>query len=192
MFARAQDSSSGTWFRRAAFPASSSVTGAPSPAAGARLAGRPDVATNTDFVRLEPALLAISAERIKASLRRELDIDPNAPWRGQIFLALHPAQSADENVAIVSERFAGDWNYQVRLPDVLPRTRFARAMTGVLLLEFANRNARARCAEIPAWLTDGLSRQLLADDWQELILSSPAKRVSGPAGQPHRHHRPRP
>jgi hypothetical protein len=49
----------------------------------------------------------------------------------------------------------------------------------VLLLEFANRNARARCAEIPAWLTDGLSRQLFAADWQEAILSSPAKRVNG-------------
>jgi hypothetical protein len=155
------------------------VTSAPSPAAKARLAGRPEIATNADFVRLEPALLAVSAERIKASLRRELDMDPNAPWRGQIFLALHPAQSTDEDVAIVSERFAGGWNYQVRLPDVLPRTRFARAMTGVLLLEFANRNARARCAEIPAWLTDGLSRQLFAADWQEAILSSPAKRLNG-------------
>jgi hypothetical protein len=49
----------------------------------------------------------------------------------------------------------------------------------VLLLEFANRNARARSAEIPAWLTDGLSRQLLADDWHEAILSSPAKMVNG-------------
>ena len=155
------------------------VTSAPSPAAGAGLADRPEIATHTNLVRLEPALLAVSAERIKASLRRELGLNPNAPWRGKIFLALHPAQSTDEDVAIVSERFAGGWNYQVRLPDVLPRTRFARAMTGVLLLEFANRNARARCAEIPAWLTDGLSRQLLADDWQELILSAPAKRVAG-------------
>ena len=155
------------------------VTGAPSTAAKAGLAARPEIATNTDFVRLEPALLAVSAERIKASLRRELDLDPNAPWRGQIFLALHPAQSTDDDVAIVSERFAGGWNYQVRLPDVLPRTRFARAMTGVLLLEFANRNARARSAEIPAWLTDGLSRQLLDDDWQKAILSSPAKKVNG-------------
>jgi len=155
------------------------VTGAPSPATGAGLAARPEIATNADLVRLEPALLAVSAERIKASLRRELDLAPNAPWRGQIFLVLHPAQSTDEDVAIISERFAGGWNYQVRLPDVLPRTRFARAMTGVLLLEFANRNARARCAEIPAWLTDGLSRQLFADDWQEVILSSPAKMVNG-------------
>jgi hypothetical protein len=154
------------------------VTGTPSTAAWARLAARPEIATNADFVRLEPALLAVSAERIKASLQRELDLKPNAPWRGKIFLALHPAQSTDEDVAIVSEHFADGWNYQVRLPDVLPRTRYARAMTGVLLLEFANRNARARGAEIPAWLTDGLSRQLFADDWQEAILSSPSKMVN--------------
>jgi hypothetical protein len=154
------------------------VTGAPS-AAGAGLAARPEIATNAGLVRLEPALLAVSAERIKASLWRELDLNPNAPWRGKIYLALHPAQSTDDDVAIVSERFADGWHYQVRLPDVLPSTRFARAMTGVLLLEFANRNARARCAEIPAWLTDGLSRQLFAADWQEAILSSPAKKVNG-------------
>ena len=149
------------------------------PAARAGLAARPDIATNADFVRLEPALLAVSAERIKASLQRELDLNPNAPWRGKIFLALHPAQSTDEDVAIVSQRSAGGWNYQVRMPDVLPRTRFARAMTGVLLLEYANRNARARSAEIPAWLADGLSRQLFADDWQKVILSSPAKMANG-------------
>jgi hypothetical protein len=155
------------------------IAAAPSPAAGIGLAARLEIATNAELVRLEPALLAVSAERIKASLRRELDLNPNAPWRGKIFLALRPAQSTDEDVAVVSERFADGWNYQVRLPDVLPRTRFARAMTGVLLLEFANGNARARCAEIPAWLTDGLSRQLFADDWQETILSSPAKLVNG-------------
>jgi hypothetical protein len=152
------------------------VTGAPQ---SSRLAARPEVATNTDFVRLEPALLAVSAERIKASLRRELDLNPNAPWHGKIFLALHPAQTTDEDVTIVSDCLAGGWNYQVRLPDVLPRTRFARAMTSVLLLEFANRNAHTRSVEIPAWLTDGLARQLFADDWQKAILSSPGKKGNG-------------
>ena len=101
------------------------VTGAPSATGGAGLAARPEIATNADLVRLEPALLAVSVERIKASLRRELDLNPNAPWRGNIFLALHPAQTTDDDVAIISERSANGWNYQVRLPDVLPRTRFA-------------------------------------------------------------------
>src|SRR5208283_4016996 len=183
LFARAQTS----------FPDTSSarsvsgqfiVTGAPSPAARAGLAAMPKIATNTDFVRLEPALLAVSAERIKELLVRELNpelrgLDLPAPPPGKIFLALHPAQSTDEGVTIVSRRSLGGWDYQVRLPDVLSRTRYLRAMTGVLLLEFASRDARARSAEIPAWLTDGLSQELLATAGQEIILSSPDKMVNG-------------
>ena len=52
-------------------------------------------------------------------------------------------------------------------------------MTGVLLLELANRDARAHSTEIPAWLTDGLSQELLAAAGQEIILSSPDKMVNG-------------
>ena len=161
------------------------VTGAPSRPAGSRLAAMPEIATNTDFVRLEPALLAVSAERIRDSLRRELNREfknpeVNAPPHGKIFLVLHPAQSTDEDVTIVSQRSPGGWDYQVRLPDVLSRSRYVRAMTGVLLLEFANRNSATRnAAEIPAWLTDGLSQELLAAAWQEIILSSPDKMVNG-------------
>ena len=160
------------------------VTGAPSRPAGSGLWARPEIATNSDFVRLEPALLAISAERIKEALGRELNpelrgLDLPPPPSGKIFLVLHPAQSTDEGVTIVSRWSPGGWDYQVRLPDVLFRTRYLRAMTGVLLLEFANRNARVRSAEIPAWLTDGLSQELLATAWQEIILSSPNKVVNG-------------
>jgi hypothetical protein len=140
----------------------------------------PGVATNASLVRLEPALLSISAERIKQSLRRELGIEPNAPWQGKIFLALHPAQSPDEDVTIVSQPFLNNWNYQVQLPDVLSQTRLLRAMTSVLLLELANRNAAGtRLAEIPAWLTDGLSQQLSAAGLPEIVLSAPGKLVNG-------------
>jgi hypothetical protein len=88
---------------------------------------------------------------------------------------LHPARSSDEDITIFSRRSINGWSYQVQLPDVLSRTRLAQAMTGVLLLEFANRNATAHSAEIPAWLTDGLSQQLLAAGSSEFILSSPDK-----------------
>ena len=151
---------------------------------GSRLAATPAIATNAGFVRLEPALLVVSAERMRESLGRKLNpelrgLNPVAPPRGKIFLVLHPAQSPDETVTIVSRRAAEGWDYQVQLPDVLPRTRFARALTGVLLLQSANHDARARSAEVPAWLTDGLSQDLLAADWQKIILSSPARMVNG-------------
>jgi len=150
------------------------------PAQFSLLAHAPDVVTNAGLVRLEPALLSVSAERIKASLRRELGIKPDAPWRGNIFLTVHPAQSLDEEVTIVSQSSASGWNYQVQLPDVLSQTRFVRALTGVLLLESANRDPALRdSAEIPAWLTDGLSQQLLAEGAPEIILSAPGKFVDG-------------
>ncbi|MFZ0826148.1 MAG: hypothetical protein WAO02_01870 [Verrucomicrobiia bacterium] len=152
--------------------------------AGSRLAAMPDIATNASFIRLEPALLAVSAERFKASLERELNpelggLNSITTPRGKIFLVLHPAQSPDEVVTIVSRHSPDGWDYQVQLPDVVSRVRLARALTGVLLLQLANRDARARGAEVPAWLTDGLSQELLALDWQPIILSSPARMIAG-------------
>jgi hypothetical protein len=148
-------------------------------AAPSRLARLPANAADTNLVRLEPALLSVSAERIKESLGHELGIKPGSPWRGKIFLALHPAQSPDEPVTIVSRPAANGWEYQVQLPDVLPQTRFVRALTGVLLLEFANRNANDHPAEIPAWLADGFAQRLVADDLTEMVLSAPDKLING-------------
>lgn len=135
------------------------------------LANQPVVLTNSEFVRLEPALLAVSAERIKKSLSD--DLGDNSQWRGKIFLSLRPAQSLDENVTIVASRFDNVWNYRVELPDVVTRTRLTRAITGAVLLELANRNAGERSAEIPAWLMDGLSEQVLAASSSGFILSQP-------------------
>jgi hypothetical protein len=143
------------------------------------LVSSPRIAADTNLVRLEPALLAVSAERIKDLLWNRLEINKDTPWRGQIFLVLHPARSSDEDITIFSRHSANGWSYQVQMPDVLSRTHFAQAMTGVLLLEFANRNAPSHSAEIPAWLTDGLSQRLLAAGSPEFILSSPDKVVNG-------------
>jgi hypothetical protein len=74
---------------------------------------------------------------------------------------------------------AGGWDYRVELPDVLARTRFTRALTGVLLLELANRGAQSHSAEMPPWLVDGLAEELLAAGSPEFILSVPDKLVNG-------------
>ena len=135
---------------------------------------------HTAFVRLEPALLAVSAERVKQAVWRQLGIDASAPWRGRILLALHPAATPDENVTIVFSRLVGVWNYRVELPDILSRARLTRALTGAVLLELANRdNPNARSAEIPAWLTEGLSQLLLAPGVADVILSPPDQAVNG-------------
>ncbi len=132
----------------------------------------PILATNQSLIHLEPTLLAISAERIKQNLCRELEA--NQPWRGRIFITLYPAVSADDGAAITSERFKDGWQYHVLLPNVVERERYVRAMTQVLLLELANRSPGPCSADIPTWLVEGLSRQLLASKEMEIILPPPA------------------
>jgi hypothetical protein len=135
------------------------------------------LATNQSLIHLEPTLLAISAERIKQELSRELEA--NQPWRGKIFVTLYPAAGAEDGAVLGSEQFSDGWQYRLLLPDVIERGRYVRAITQVLLLELANRSAELHSAEIPTWLVEGLSRQLLASKEVEIILPPPATRVNG-------------
>jgi hypothetical protein len=139
------------------------------------------IATNADFIRLEPTLLAVSAERFKSSLARELGLKPDAPWSGKIILALHPARSLDDEVFLAPQPFFRAWNCRVELPDVIDRARFARAITTALLLEIANRDTSVsgRSTEIPAWLADGLAQIILVSDRDKIILSTSGKTVDG-------------
>jgi hypothetical protein len=135
------------------------------------------LATNQDFVRLEPTLATVSCERIKQLLLRELNV--TGPWRGTIYLALYPAAAAGDPITIASQRFKNGWQYQVDLPNVVERARYVRAILQVLLLELANRAALGRGAEVPFWLVEGFSQLLLASNEVEIILSPP---TVGPNG----------
>ena len=138
---------------------------------------RLNLEANTNVVELETAFMAISAERFKTALWRQLGLPANAPWSGKIHLRLHPAASLDDPVTITSTPFLDRWTYGVDLPDRLWKSRYARALSGVLLLEIANRSAGqdGHSAEIPPWLVDGLARQVLATDGEKVVLSAPRK-----------------
>jgi len=62
----------------------------------------------------------------------ELGLPADTSWSGKIYLRLHPARSPDETVTITSSPFLNHWNYEVDLPDLLSKTRYARALSGVL------------------------------------------------------------
>ena len=137
---------------------------------GSALAPR-NIATNSAYVRLDPTLLAVSAERFKADLYRELGLTPN--WTSKIHLYLFQSKTGNEPVTIISEHFKDGWEYRVDLPGWIQRERFARGMTQVLLTETANRNGGEHSAEIPIWLLEGLTRQLLINGGSELIIPPP-------------------
>lgn len=135
------------------------------------------LATNAACVELRPALLAVSSERIKQALGRELG--DSSPWQGKIHLVLRPASSAADPVTIVSQRFRDGWNYRVELPQFVERTRYVRALVQTLLAEMANRRAGDKPAEIPVWLLEGLTQQLLASSEMQLILPPPRLALRG-------------
>ena len=135
------------------------------------------LATNQDFVQLEPTLATVSCERIKQLLLRELNV--TAPWRGTIYLVLYPAGGANDTITITSKSFKDGWQYRVELPSVVERPRYVRAIVQVLLLELANRSTRERGAEIPPWLIEGFSQLLLATSEVEIILSPPGATPNG-------------
>lgn len=144
----------------------------PSPLPGGLAGLRP-----TNWVRLEPQLLALSCERIKRALLRSL----NAPdrWRGKVSLRLHPIRRANEPILITSERFTDGWAYYVDLPDAVEAPRLVDALVRVLLAEWANRDNVGRAAEIPAWLREGLAEELQSDPTFDLVLRPPEARPTG-------------
>jgi hypothetical protein len=130
-----------------------------------------DFSNDANLLKLEPSLVTVSCERIKQILTSELG--PGGQWRGKVHLALRPAQSADDEITLVSERFKDGWGYRLDVPNPVERTRFVRGVVQALLLEEANRKAGERSAEIPIWLAEGLARNVLATHELEVILPPP-------------------
>jgi hypothetical protein len=128
----------------------------------------------TNLVRLDPTLLAVSCERVKKALLEQLGARDQ--WRDRIALNMRHAQSVNDAIIITPLRFDHDWLYRVELPDLVDRAQLVSALIQVLLLETANRST-AQSAEIPAWLVQGLSREVQLSAQNELIVE-PAKRTS--------------
>jgi hypothetical protein len=122
-------------------------------------------------------LLPVSCERVKELLWRELGA--KAPWQGRIFVTLYAASSENDAITISSEWFRDGWQYRLELPDLVQPGRYVRALVQVLLLEMANRNAGTHSGEVPGWLSEGLSREVLASSPVELLLSPPQSTANG-------------
>jgi hypothetical protein len=137
-----------------------------------------ELESNPNFIQLDPKLLPISCERIKQVVWRELGA--TAPWSGKIFFGLYPAKTADDPISFAADQFRDGWEYRLMIPNLLERSRYVRVLVQALLLEMANRNAKAHSAEIPTWLTEGFTRQVLASNEIEIILPrQPGTKING-------------
>ena len=133
-----------------------------------------DLATN--LVKLDPALLAVSCERIKKSVLAELRTGD--AWQGKISIVLHRSESGVETIVVQPSLQNGYWLYTVDMPDVMDRQRLIQTLTELLLLELANRGSD-HSTEIPAWLSRGLAREADLSAPSDLVVEEPHTLESG-------------
>lgn len=126
-------------------------------------------------LELEPTVLVVSCERIRQALLKELDA--NREWRSTINVMLRSSRAGGARAKINIESFGRSWTYKVELPPRLARDEFTRTIVQVLLLELANRTPGNGSAEIPLWLSEGLTQRLLSTREVELVLPKPSQAV---------------
>ncbi len=127
--------------------------------------------TNQNLLALESSFLAVTCERLKQALYADLGVTTQS--RGIIYITIRPARGPDHDIAHTTERFGNNWIYRLDLPPQMERPRLVRMLVQVLLQEMANRTATDHVAEIPAWLTEGFTQQLLNSREVEIILAPP-------------------
>ncbi len=125
----------------------------------------------------DPAVLAISAERIKNTLWRQLEIEGDPV--GRIHLRVRPARVPSEQPTINVTRALTGWAYRVDIPDSISTAGFANTVIHACLLEFANRQATGRTAELPLWLAEGITQDLLATENLAKLIPPPTAKAEG-------------
>ena len=124
--------------------------------------------SSVSSVRLEPALLAVSCERIKQAMLGELQIKDQ--WQGTIHMLLDSSRQPHAPILVTSVRHADGWSYRVSLPRQVGKLELIKATVQVLLLEMTNRRAGRDPFELPLWLTEGLPVYLQATALSNLTL----------------------
>ena len=112
--------------------------------------------TNKQF-HLEPALVAVSCERIKEALLNELD-ERDLGWR-RIHVELN-SRLRQEQTTILPTKYVQGWVYSIELPVDVDRDFYTASILNVLLLDLANRNADTETVDLPKWLVTGLVAHL--------------------------------
>jgi hypothetical protein len=125
----------------------------------------------TNWIRLDPPLAAVSCERIKDAVLWQLNASDR--WRGRVAVHLHPVRGPADGIRLTQNHFTDGWSYRLEVPDAVNPTNLVQSIVNVVLLEWANRTATDRAAEVPAWLALGVALEILNDRTLDLVLRTP-------------------
>ncbi len=112
----------------------------------------------TNLVRLEQGPLAIICDRIREVLLQEMGAANLV--HGRVYVYLRPGPPTAE-IILKPLRFAQGWQYELTLPTRVDRTRLVTAITHTVLQEMANRSSGGRVVNLPQWLVEGMTAQVL-------------------------------
>ena len=131
---------------------------------------------NSSLIYVEPAVLVVACEHVKQALKRELGWGDR--WNGTIFVNVHPTRSDREQPELQPFRTTDGWRYRLELPDEIDRARLIESIVEALVVEFADRNAKESSVELPPWLVEGLTAQLMDGALTDLALQPNAMNVA--------------
>lgn len=127
-------------------------------------------------VTLDVDILATTCERVKKAFLEELQM-PDA-WQGRITLAIDASAPPDSGLLVTGSRFGDSWHYQVLVPEKVSSQTLVRGLIEVLLLEFCNRNAHQKGADLPYWLVTGMSQDILAANPARLVIQPQTRTIT--------------
>lgn len=139
-----------------------------------RVPGTPlrGASTNAAWVTFDLDGLTVSSDRIREAVIREMGFPTRHRSRSKVHLFLKRAVVENQEIEVISTYYTDGWQYRLWIPEKVERVKFVRALVYVLLLEFANREAGPKSAEIPLWFTEGLTEHLIASVGPDLIVDS--------------------
>jgi hypothetical protein len=121
---------------------------------------------------LTPDLLAVSCDRIRRDLLAYLR-QPDR-WQHKIHVRIHAGWPSTHAIPVTATAYRDGWRYAIEFPERMESEKVVRATVQALLWEIANREGRERSAEVPMWLTEGLTQQLLATAEMDPVLEPEA------------------
>ena len=125
-------------------------------------------AEQSNYVQLNAALVAFACDRIKGALLQDLGAPDE--WRGRMAIYLRRARTRDD--AVIAPPPENPGMYYVSVPDKVDRNRFVTAVVSLVLEEIGNRTAD-KPVEVPVWLAEGLSQEIMHEHPYDLVPSLP-------------------
>lgn len=127
-----------------------------------------------DVIHPSSAELAISCEQVKQGVLSLLETTDH--WKDRISIKVQPWLPPQAGVLITSVHFTDGWRYELEIPEYVERRKLLRSLVQVILQEMGNRMNENQSVDIPMWLREGITENLLAREGPDIIaVASPIK-----------------